>query len=337
MEPEKIESSRLNAELMTKHAVLLDLIGNRSFQYIDMPMYGNVGDLLIMQGTMEFFRKHNLKPRLISSFSPFDPDWIDKDDVVVFQGGGNFGDLYEGPHTLRERVAATKPGNRIIILPQSIHFSSPEKAAESAAIFRRHPDLHLCVRDRVSFKQARAFTDNVYLLPDMAHQLYPLYRGGYDKDGGALLIARVDDEKVEHGALPNVRVKTHTDWPQFVGERERTIDKFRFVLRNMARLELGRLGQTLVSPLWIRYANRLVDDAIAMFARHNLIITDRLHGHILAVLMDMPTIVLDNSYGKNSRYASVWTERSRLVTMLGQTGTGLKHAAVAHPETQPSI
>jgi len=90
-------------------------------------------------------------------------------------------------------------------------------------------------------------------------------------------------------------------------------------------------GRSLVSFM------RGIDEAIGMFARHNLIITDRLHGHILAVLMDMPTLVLDNSYGKNSRYASVWTERSRLVTVAGKSSAGLKHAALEQPETQPSI
>jgi pyruvyl transferase EpsO len=79
---------------------------------------------------------------------------------------------------------------------------------------------------------------------------------------------------------------------------------------------MGRLANRVMSPLWIWYANRLVADAIRMFARHNLVVTDRLHGHILAALMDMPTLVLDNSYGKNSRYAAVWTARSRLVTLL---------------------
>lgn len=337
MESEKIESSRLNAELMTKHAVLLNLIGKRPFHYVDIPVHGNIGDLLIMQGTLAFFKKHNLKPRLVSSFSPYSLDWITQDDVIVFHGGGNFGDLYSGPHSLRERVAATKPGNRIIILPQSIHFSSPEKEAESAAIFRRHPDLHLCVRDRISFEQARAFTDNVYLLPDMAHQLYPLGRNGYDKTGDALLITRVDDEKLDHDNLPSVRVKTHTDWPQFVGKRERTIEKFRFVVRNMARLGLGHLAQVVISPLWIWYANRLVDDAIRMFAKHNLVISDRLHGHILAVLMDMPVQVLDNSYGKNSRYTAMWTLRSRLVTLLGKASVGHEHEDLEQSKTQRVI
>lgn len=314
MESEKLESSKLNAELVTKHAVLLDLIGKRPFHYVDIPMHGNIGDLLIMLGTIAFFKKHQLKPRLISPYFSFSPDWVAKDDVVVFHGGGNFGDLYPYFQQLRERVATARPGNRIIILPQSIHFSSPEKAAESAAIMRRHPDLHLCVRDKVSFEQARAFTDNVYLLPDMAHQLYPVGHG-YDKNGAAMQITRVDDEKVDHGAVTDVPVATHTDWPQFVGERERTINRFRRVLDAMARRRLGRIGNMFISPLWIWYSNKLVDDAIALFAKHNLIITDRLHGHILAVLMDMPTLVLDNSYGKNSRYASVWTARSRLVTL----------------------
>ena len=314
MESEKIESSRLNAELTAKHDVLRDLIGNRPFHYVDIPMHGNIGDLLIMAGTLAFFKKHGLEPRSISSLHQFKTDWIAEGDVVVFHGGGNFGDLYFDPHDLRERVTAAKPGNRIVICPQSIHFSSPEKMAQSAAIFRRHPDLHLCVRDRVSFEQAKAFTDNVYLMPDMAHHLYPLGHG-HDKAGDAMLITRVDDEKADHGTLPDVRVKTHTDWPQFVGERERTIWRFGFVVRQMRRLGMGRVAHTLFAKLWIRYANGLIDEAVNLFSKHNLIITDRLHGHILAVLMDIPTYVLDNSYGKNSRYTAVWTERCNLVTM----------------------
>lgn len=315
MEADKIESSRLNAELIAKHAVLLDLIGRRPFHYVDIPMHGNIGDLLIMLGTLEFFKKHALTPSLISPYFSFDPAWVTRDEAIVFHGGGNFGDLYPFFQQLRERVTAACPGNRIIILPQSFHFSSPQKMAESAAIFRRHPDLHICVRDKVSLEQARAFTDNVYLLPDMAHQLYPLGEG-YNQRGDALLITRVDDEKVDHGTLPDVKVGSHTDWPQFVGERERNINRIRRVLDAFARRNMGRLANTMLVPVWIWYAQRLVDDAIRMFGRHNLVVTDRLHGHILAVLMDMPTMVLDNSYGKNSRYAAVWTARSRLVNLL---------------------
>lgn len=337
MNPEKIDSSRLNAELIARHAVLSDLIGERPFHYVDLPMHGNIGDLLIMQGTLAFFKKYKLRPRSISSMYEFDTEQIAAGEVVVFQGGGNFGDLYAYPHTLREQVAAARPGNRIIILPQSIHFSSADRAAESAALFRGHPDLHLCVRDRVSFEQAKAFTDKVYLLPDMAHQLYPIQGASRRPGRGAMVVARLDEEKAEHGMFSNVQVRTHIDWPQFVGKRERRINSFRRVVRVMARLGMGRLAGRLMSPLWIRYANGLVEEVIRLFAMHELIITDRLHAHILAVLMDMPTHVLDNSYGKNSRYAAMWTARCRLVTMLAPPTRLPGPASLGQEEVQELI
>ena len=34
-----------------------------------------------------------------------------------------------------------------------------------------------------------------------------------------------------------------------------------------------------------------------------------MHGHILACLVDVPNIVIDNSYGKNSGYYKQWTSR----------------------------
>jgi len=48
------------------------------------------------------------------------------------------------------------------------------------------------------------------------------------------------------------------------------------------------------------------------------VVTDRLHGHILSFVMSVRSTVLDNCYGKNSRYATAWTADSELVTL----GTG---------------
>ena len=36
-------------------------------------------------------------------------------------------------------------------------------------------------------------------------------------------------------------------------------------------------------------------------------ITDRLHGHILCVLLGIPHVILDNRYGKLSTYHRTWT------------------------------
>ncbi|MDO9420392.1 MAG: polysaccharide pyruvyl transferase family protein [Herminiimonas sp.] len=305
----------LSAELMARHDVLLDLIGCAPFHYVDIPTHGNVGDLLIMHGTLAFFRKHGLVPKLIAPYFAYDPRWIAPEDVIVFHGGGNFGDLYPYFQELREHIVQNHRENRIIVLPQSLHFSSPEKMQESAQIFRMHADVHICVRDQVSYEMAQKFTDNVYLLPDMAHQLYPMHAANAEPSAGSLRISRVDDESTQQSGLRNMVSTTVTDWPEFVGEREVRINLFRRAIGGFFRRGLGWSANSILMRLWIAYSGRLIADAAQLFARHELIVTDRLHGHILACLLRKQNIVLDNSYGKNSRYVEAWTLDSELVML----------------------
>jgi pyruvyl transferase EpsO len=44
-----------------------------------------------------------------------------------------------------------------------------------------------------------------------------------------------------------------------------------------------------------------------------VVVTDRLHGHILSLLLGIPHVVLDNSYGKLHQFVAAWTESSPLV------------------------
>lgn len=327
------DHAELSAALMARHDVLADLIGDKPFHYVDIPTHGNVGDLLIMHGTLAFFRKKNLTPKTISPHDAFDPSWIAPGDVVVFHGGGNFGDLYPCFQQLRERIVYTHSDNRIIVLPQSLHFSSDETMEHSARIFRTHGDLHLCVRDRASLKVASQFSDRVYLLPDMAHQLYPMQAHQLDGNG-TLRISRVDDEAGdEHDIDGAMRIDTLTDWPQFVGERERRIELFRRAYGGFFRRGMGRMTNRLLARMWIAYSGQLVEDAARLFARHQTIVTDRLHGHILACLLNRKSIVLDNSYGKNSRYVKAWTQSSELVVLHEKrAGEPLDNVPdIAHP------
>jgi len=302
--------------LADKHAAIVELIGDRPFHYVDIPVHGNIGDLLILHGTLAFFERYRLKPRITAPALAYRPQWLEKGEVVVFHGGGNFGDLYDeyGMHSLREAVVASCPENRIVILPQSIHFSRRERCERSARLFRRHPDVHILVRDVPSYRVAQAFSDHVYLMPDMAHQLYPLAAEG-GMTAGALMISRMDDEKRPAGRAVGFEVAATTDWPVVVGDRERRIDLFRRTWRRMNQLGLGRGGSRMLSALWATFSARLIDDAVRLFSAHDRIVTDRLHGHILACLMNKPSVVLDNSYGKNSRYVGAWTADSALVSL----------------------
>jgi exopolysaccharide biosynthesis predicted pyruvyltransferase EpsI len=49
-----------------------------------------------------------------------------------------------------------------------------------------------------------------------------------------------------------------------------------------------------------------------MLSEGRVVVTDRLHGHILCLLLGIPHIVLDNSYGKLRSFDETWTRTSTL-------------------------
>lgn len=60
--------------------------------------------------------------------------------------------------------------------------------------------------------------------------------------------------------------------------------------------------------LWNRQINIIGGKAALIFSEYDQIITSRLHGHILSCLLDVPSLVVDNSYGKNKAYYEEWTK-----------------------------
>lgn len=148
-----------------------------SIYYIDYPVHSNGGDLLIMKGTEAFFKDYNIKVQARYSVLDF-PDslLIPRDAIIVLHGGGNFGDLYPAHQKLREKIISGYPHNRIVILPQTIFYDKESEFDRTAQIFNKHKDVHLFVRDTLSYHMAaqKFTTCNLYLSPDMAHQLWPI-------------------------------------------------------------------------------------------------------------------------------------------------------------------
>ena len=54
-------------------------------------------------------------------------------------------------------------------------------------------------------------------------------------------------------------------------------------------------------------AGRRVQRGLAVLSRGRFVVTDRLHAHILCLLLDIPHVALNNSYGKVSGFAEQWT------------------------------
>lgn len=307
-----IEHSDVMGGLKERHHIIKELINGANVNYVDMPVYTNVGDLLIMLGTVKFFAESEINITVSATHANYNPGWLKSDEVLVFQGGGNFGDLYAGPQQIREKSIKRLVNNRIIILPQTINFESDDAYKACRAIMSRHDDLHICVRDERSYGIAKTMTPNVYLLPDMAHQLWPLKHPASLHSEGVLGLIRSDKECAGH---TDERIYSRkTDWDVMIGlRRERAIRMFQRLLHWLHKLGAGPTVSNVAMKMWVRYAQTIANEAIALFCAHNEVITDRLHGHILACLLGMPNTVLDNSYGKNASYVKAWTGNSNIV------------------------
>jgi pyruvyl transferase EpsO len=283
--------------------------------FVDYPMHINVGDLLIFLGAMDFFQANANDVGV--SFCLYDAtsaalDRLENVDVIALHGGGNFGDIYPKHQRLRERVVSRFPHKRIVVMPQSVHFQSDQTMRESAAVFRKHPNVSICVRDRPSEAMVREnFTDHVLLLPDSAHRLYGRFAGirdlPLDLQAAPLKLLRRDIETVGGTGHPSQGI----DWNVIM----RLDEKIRMERHRLAaRLRGWRNG---TSPAAVESFGATVEAIVFAIASRlttfNHWITTRLHGAILGLILDKRVELINNSYGKNSRYFQQWDPDGQLL------------------------
>ena len=74
-----------------------------------------------------------------------------------------------------------------------------------------------------------------------------------------------------------------------------------------------------------------------MLSKGRAVITDRLHAHILCVLLGIPHVVLDNSYGKVRSFYDTWTSDCDLAYWSDSAAEALTIAlALAKPGEAPA-
>lgn len=196
--------------------VFAPLIGEKCVIF-NLPYYPNPGDALIWMGMEQFFSQNGVTCLYRASAESFVYRPLDKDVVICFVGGGNFGDLWTGDGELMvSKIAQLYPENRIIVFPQSVHYCSAKKMKIDAAILSKHSDLYICARDEKSYNLLEQnFANNKILYaPDMALYL------NFDKDNTKpirklLLLERIDKEAVDYSCL-KVFEADITDWPMML-------------------------------------------------------------------------------------------------------------------------
>ncbi len=308
--------ARLNDRI---HECLKDLVSpEESVAILDFPDIRNCGDSAIWLGEMAWLdQRYGKRPAYVSRIHDFSAEALERvmpEGPIFVHGGGNFGDLWVAHQDFREHVIERFPGRRIIQFPQSIHYRSPERAEQSARIIGRHRNFALLVRDEESRQFAEQHFDcEVRLCPDMAFSIGPIEAGGAEFPVLAML--RADQESAlansDHSATDGIPVE---DW---ISESKLSV-RLAKLKGAASALLAGRQSETRLSLLDAAAHNR-VGRGTRQLSRGRAIVTDRLHVHIVSLLLGRPHAVLDNSYGKVRRFMSAFsggTDLSYLATSL---------------------
>lgn len=306
----------------------IDNLIDADYIYIDVPDYNNIGDNLIWEGARDYLQRLKYQCKAEFAYWMLSPQSVFDTELLIFQGGGNFGDLYSSLHQFRIGVIKNNLDKKIIIFPQSIHYKSEDNFQKDMHVLKQHPNLHICVRDSASLELLKKEgLDNVYLVPDMAFCINTeKYHFKNTQQSKLLYMKRNDKEinneiKVDLSAFgKHVDV---SDWPTFNISKNQHRLEYRLERYNK-KLSLLLLQSTFTKGLVdSRYGlkcrnqrEKYIKTGIAFFEQYDTIITTRLHGLILAVLMNKKVFIVDNNNQKLTRFYDMWLKDFENVEIL---------------------
>lgn len=275
--------------------------GRRSFVFLAAD-YGNIGDLAITAAQVAFLRDY--APGLQCIAVPISATrvllrsiqrQIRPDDLVTIIGGGNMGSIYPDIEALRQLVIRSFPRNRIVCFPQTLdwHASAESERALQRLIktYTQHPDLYVLARESLTHtKLSELFSAHanvkIALVPDIVMSSTAELLGSRDclVPAGILRCLR-DDKESALSAAQYAQLDAALHSSACAIERTDT-----------------HAGGAQLSEI---QCAQLLADKLSQFRAAQLVVTDRLHGMILALLSGTPCLVLPNS---NHKIRQTWLD-----------------------------
>ncbi len=116
------------------------------------------------------------------------------------------------------------------------------------------------------------------------------------------------DEKEYYKEIPSGRVNQRMA-QMWEGWQQNSVIPTKWISRQIWKYfhPYASKFNTLYNPSMHRTSFSYMHQGIYQFKQHRLIITNRLHGHILCILMGIPHIFLPGAYYKNEAFYESWT------------------------------
>ncbi len=256
----------------------------------ELPCFDNLGDHAIAYAQQEFLKdvvKSNPKYQLyiIDGWDTVDTVYqlkkeIGSQDIIFCQGGGNLGNLYPFADEFRMKIMRNFSENRIIVFPQTIYFTEDEEGQKAKkrcqSIYNQCKKLTICARDQYSYKLLKeTFQSDIIEMNDIVSYLDRTSLGEENRSG-ILLCLRSDGES----ALTTPDKKKLQELCEELTPQLTISDTCQG--RDISREE----REDVLNQKW------------KLFGKHQLVVTDRLHGMIFSIITGTPCVVLGNNHHK---------------------------------------
>ena len=296
------------------HKILDSIIANDAhIILLDYPNNTNVGDSLIWLGEIAYLNSRGLTPSYVCDIRNYNATNIkkilNKNSIILMHGGGNFGTIWPEIHSFRLRVLQDFIGVPIIQLPQTIYFDDVAKTNEMADAIKKQGNYHLLARCQKSYEFAQLYLNaQLYLCPDMAFfigAIEPNQQPTVDH----FILSRTDQEKSTTSLVSALGDKylgnaELADWLEPYWQ-ERILHRLE-IHSAWLRAKLDPNNKMLLI-VWNQLSKARQKRGIVLLSRGRMVISDRLHVHILCILMNKPHLLIDNVYGKISHFYYTWT------------------------------
>lgn len=269
----------------------LKLNKNKKIFLFGTPMHGNLGDHAIAIQEQYFFEDffpdyeyYEILMPMYHTQKEIIKNIVTPEDLVVISGGGWMGNLWMHNEYVIREIVQNYPNNKIIILPQTVYYTSDELGEKeyriTDEILKKHSNLHIFVREKKSYnfiKQKFEFTgnSNVYLVPDMV-----LY--------GKNIITK--EKCTGYEKVINVCIRADCE-----SEQENIGEFYEKIKQNY---NIRKVSTVIKSPVVLKKRISELQRSWTSFENAEITITDRLHAMLFSVLNGTPCIVLNNKTGK---------------------------------------
>lgn len=258
-------------------------ITQKRIWYFCVPTHSNLGDqaqaCCIEKYFRKFFSDHIVFKLSNNAFDFYEEkilmilkEKIKETDLIFFQSGYTFTGIhpYENMH---RKIVENFPYNKIVFLPQTVKFKNQKILENVQNFYGKYDNIYFFARDKISYDIYKSIFPehrNVHCFPDIVTTEIGNYDFNNNERNGILLCVRNDVEKLYSF---------------------QEISLFKEKLEKIAKVSLSDTNSETKENSLKEYWKK-IEETIDDYAQYQVIITDRYHGTIFALIANTPVIIL---------------------------------------------